>query len=59
LEAYSLGESGDSLPFYLSITYSELKAKKDAGQLVPGMQYRIIDYVTMTKSSDSYTSAGH
>lgn len=59
LEAYSLGESVDSLPFCLSITYSELKTKRDAGQLVPGMQYRIVDYGTMTKSSDSYTSAGH
>lgn len=59
LEAYSLGESVDSLPFCLSITYSELKAKRDAGQLVPGMQYRIVDYVTLTKVSDAYTSAGH
>jgi hypothetical protein len=37
LEAYSLGESGDSLPFCQHITYSELKAIKEAGQLVPGM----------------------
>lgn len=59
LEAYSLGESGDSLPFCLHITYSELKEKKDAGQLIPGMQYRIVDYVTLTKVSDAYTSAGH
>lgn len=58
LEAYSLGESGDSLPFYLHITYSELKAKKDAGQLVPGMQYRIIDYETTTLQSGTI-SAGH
>ena len=58
LEAYSLGESGDSLPFCLHITYAELKAKKDAGQLVPGMQYRITDYETTTLQSGTI-SAGH
>lgn len=29
------------------VTYAELKALRDAGNLVPGMWYRITDYVTM------------
>lgn len=58
LEAYSLGESRDSLPFCQHITYSELKAIKEAGQLVPGMQYRITDYETITVQSGTQT-AGH
>lgn len=48
------------------VTYAELKALRDAGNLVPGMWYRITDYVT-TVSIDASTqteevmvrSAGH
>lgn len=58
MEAYRLGESGDSLPFCQHITYSELKAIKDAGQLVPGQKYRITDYETITAQSGTQ-SAGH
>ena len=32
----------------IDITYSELKTLRDNSQLIPGMQYRIIDYVTTT-----------
>jgi hypothetical protein len=41
----------------LNITYSELKSLKDNGGLIPGLSYRIIDYVTLTKASDIYHSA--
>ena len=30
-----------------AVTYAELKALRDSGELVPGMWYRITDYVTM------------
>ena len=40
------------------ITWSDLKAKRDAGSLIPGMQYRITDY-TCTTTQDATTSAGH
>ena len=40
-------------------TYNDLKEKASQNSLIPGMQYRITDYVTMTKASDSYASAGH
>ena len=41
-----------------SITWSDLKAKRDAGSLIPGMQYRITDYVCTTTQTDT-KSAGH
>ena len=40
------------------ITWSDLKAKRDAGELTPGMQYRITDY-TCTTTSTGTKSAGH
>ena len=40
------------------ITYSELKALRDGGELAPGMQYRITDYQCTTTQADT-TSAGH
>lgn len=52
-----------------AVTYAELKALRDGGELVPGMWYRITDYVTMineylTESTGQVTpthmkSAGH
>ena len=41
-----------------SITWSDLKAKRDAGGLIPGMQYRITDYACTTTQTDT-KSAGH
>lgn len=35
----------------VNITYSELKSKRDSGQLIPGAFYRITDYVTTTNRS--------
>jgi len=42
----------------VSITYSELKALRDAGNLVPGRQYRITDYHCTTTQADTM-SADH
>ena len=42
----------------VSITYAELKALRDNGQLIPGKQYRIIDYECFTSQFDT-RSAGH
>ena len=39
-------------------TWSTLKDKRDAGELAPGAQYRITDYVTTTAQVDTQ-SAGH
>ena len=41
-----------------NITYAQLKAKRDNGQLVKGQQYRITDYVTTTAQANTQ-SAGH
>ena len=41
-----------------SVTYSELKSKRDDGELFPGKHYRITDYVTTT-SQENTQSAGH
>ena len=41
-----------------SVTYSELKSKRDDGELVPGKHYRITDYVTTT-AQENTQSAGH
>ena len=40
------------------VTYSELVDLRDNSQLIPGRQYRIIDYVTTT-SQENTISAGH
>ena len=40
------------------VTYSELVDLRDNSQLIPGRQYRIIDYNTTT-SQENTTSAGH
>ena len=42
----------------VSTTYSELKALRDAGQLVPSAWYRITDYECTTSQADTM-SAGH
>lgn len=49
-----------------AVTYAELKALRDGGELVPGMWYRITDYVTtLPEQVNSFTgevmerSAGH
>jgi hypothetical protein len=55
LESYS--ENAVTSP-YVEISYSDLKALKDASNLVIGKKYRIIDYITTTAQADT-ASAGH
>ena len=45
-------------PDVISITYSNLKSKRDTHNLIPGKVYRITDYVTTTTNVES-RSAGH
>lgn len=40
------------------VTYADLVAMRDEGRLVPGQQYRIIDFVTTVDQTDA-KSAGH
>ena len=40
------------------ITWADLKAKRDVGELIPGVQYRITDYQCTTVQVDTQ-SAGH
>ena len=42
----------------IAISYADLKALRDNAQLVPGQQYRIIDY-TCTTVQENTKSAGH
>ena len=42
-----------------SVTWAALKALRDGGQLVPGQQYRITDYVATTNGDMSSQSANH
>ena len=43
----------------VSVTHSALLAARDAGQLKPGQQYRITDYVATVNNSNAYRSAAH
>lgn len=42
----------------VSVTYAELKTLRDNGELIPGMQYRITDYMTTT-TQENTRSARH
>lgn len=42
----------------VEVTWAELKALRDGGKLMPGMQYRITDYTCTTTQADT-SSAGH
>ena len=42
----------------VSITYESLKTLRDSSKLIPGQQYRIIDYITTT-SQENTQSVGH
>ncbi len=42
----------------VEVTWQELKDKRDEGELIPGQQYRITDYVTTTVQENTQ-SAGH
>ena len=47
----------DAAPM-LSITWGALRSLRNSGSLIPGMQYRITDFVTTTAQADT-RSAGH
>lgn len=49
---------GLTSPFIMQKTYAELVELRDNNNLVPGQQYRIIDYETTTKQENTQ-SAGH
>ena len=51
------GGGGATAPM-VSVTYAELKALRDNGELIAGMQYRITDFVTTT-AQENTRSAGH
>ena len=54
----SVSGSGGVAQLQQSVAYAELKALRDNGELVAGMQYRITDFVTTTSQTDTQ-SAGH
>lgn len=51
-------EIGGDMEHLVAISWANLKALRDAGELVPGAQYRITDYVTTTVQLNTQ-SAGH
>ena len=53
-----LEDTGSKSNQIIAISYTDLKALRDAGQLVPGQQYRITDYTCTTITSGT-KSAGH
>lgn len=53
-----LEKTASSTNSIIEITWSDLKAKKDAGELTPSQLYRIIDYQCTTIESGTQ-SAGH
>ena len=50
------GGSGGSGDIYTEIYYTDLMELRDAGELVPGMKYRIIDYVTRVDNTNGMGS---
>ena len=54
----SITPSGGDVAVMFATTHSELLAMRDEGKLVPGRFYRITDYLTTTKQSNT-RSAGH
>ena len=52
------GSAGGLAEFLTPITHAELLTLRNNSQLVPGMQYRITDYVATTKQSNT-KSANH
>lgn len=48
-----------ALPMMISLTWDELVELRENGELEPGMQYRIMDYVATTNGDNSSQSANH
>ena len=55
---YLGGKDISDIENYVKITYAELKSLRDSSKLIPGKQYRIIDYITST-AQENTKSAGH
>ena len=53
-----LGTFGGTGTQMIEITYNDLKTLRSQSKLIPGMQYRIIDYITTTIQTNTQ-SAGH
>ena len=49
---------GSKIDSMINVTYSQLVDMRDNGELIPGQQYRITDYITTTVQVDT-ESAGH
>lgn len=47
------------LPMMIALTWDELVELRENGELEPGMQYRIMDYVATTNGDNSSQSANH
>ena len=58
LEELRQALSGVSADLLMPTTYAELKALRDAGELIPGMMYRITDFVTGSTQANT-RSAEH
>ena len=56
--AKSKGSSGGGSPM-VSVTYQELVALRDGSRLVPGMQYRITDYVCTVANDAEAQAVSH
>lgn len=54
-ELDKLKQSGNVSPM-VEITYDEIVALRDAGELVPGMMYRITDYTCTTTQEDTQSA---
>ena len=52
------GGGNTEIEALVEVTWQELKDKRDAGELIPGAQYRITDYLTTTVQANTQ-SAGH
>ena len=51
-----IGSSSFKVSKMTETTWSELKTKRDNSQLIPGMQYRITDYVTKSTQTDTLSA---
>ena len=54
-----LKKTQDVIQVAKEISWSDLKSAKDNGNLVPGRQYRIIDYTTKIYDDGFWATAGH
>lgn len=58
INTLSVATKSDVTDAMVSTTWSDLKARRDAGTLIAGQQYRITDYTCTTTQADTQ-SAGH